>query len=152
MLPEVQTYIERLSDRRAEILKAIEGLDNTALDWTPLPGEANSLAVLAVHSLGAERNWIHGVVGQKKIERDRDAEFRARAQDAATLQAMYAAAALTSEQILDDLKEQDLDAVRTTRQRTVTVRWAILHILEHYSEHLAQMWLTRQLYENRKGT
>ncbi len=152
MIPEIQTYIERLRDRRAEILKAMEGLDEAALDWTPLPGAANSLAVIAVHSLGAERNWIHGVVGQIKIERDRDAEFRARAQEAATLKAMYAAGALTSEQVLGGLTEQDLDAVRQVGPQTHTVRWSILHILEHYSEHLAQMWLTRQLYESRKAT
>ncbi len=151
MLPEVQSYIERLGDRRAEILKAIDGLDEAALDWTPLPGEANSLAVLAVHSLGAERNWLHGIVGQKKIERDREAEFRARAEDLSTLKAMYAAAALTTEQILASLTEQELDSPRWTQQnRPVKVRWAILHVLEHYSEHLAQIWLTRQLYENRK--
>ncbi len=151
MLPEVQSYIERLRDRRAEILKVIEGLDAAALDWTPLPGAANSLVVLAVHSVGAERNWLHGVVGQQEIERDRDAEFRARAPEAAALKAMYAAVALQSEQVLAALTEQELGASRTSRQgRTVGVRWAILHILEHYSEHLGQMQLTRQLYENQR--
>ncbi|MBI4785643.1 MAG: DUF664 domain-containing protein [Chloroflexi bacterium] len=149
MLPEVQLYLERLQDRRAEMLKALDGLDADALDWKPLSADANSVTVLAVHSLGAERRWLHEVVGGTKIQRDRDAEFRTRAADVGALKAMYAAAALESEQILTQLSAEDMDATRKLPKDSCTVRWAILHVLEHYSEHLAQMWLTRQLWENR---
>ena len=149
MLSEIQTYLERLSDRRTAILKTLDGLDADALDWKPLSTDANSLTVLAVHSLGAERRWLHQVVGGKKIQRDRDAEFRARAQDVAALKAMYAAAAVESEHILSQLSAEDMDATRKLPQGSHTVRWAILHVLEHYCEHLAQMYLTRQLWENR---
>ncbi len=151
MIPEVQTYIDRLRDRRAQVLKTIAGLDEGALDWSPLPGQANSLAVLAIHLLGAERNWLHGVVGQRKIERDRDAEFRAGAQDVSSLEPMYEAAAGTSEQILAELTGADLEAPRRVGSNTHSVRWSILHVLEHYNEHLGQMQLTRQLYENRRS-
>jgi len=113
-----------------------------------LPEEANSLYVLAVHSLGAERRWIHGVVGQRKIERDREAEFRARGDDLPALRALYDAVTRDSEEVLARLVASDLDAVRPEPQPH-PVRWCILHIVEHYNEHLGQMRLTRQLWENR---
>jgi uncharacterized damage-inducible protein DinB len=149
MLPEVELYLERLQDRRAEILKALAGLEDEALDWKPLSSDSNSLAVLAIHSLGAERRWLHQIVGGRKIERDREAEFRARAKDVPTLNAMYAAAALQSHQILSQLKAEEMEMLHHGALEPCTTRWAILHVLEHYSEHLAQMWLTRQLWENR---
>ena len=148
MLPEAQAYSDRLRDRRKEILKCVQGLDAAGLEWKPRMPDTNSLAVLAFHSLGAERNWLHAVVGQKAIERNREAEFRVRAKDVISLPAMYAAVAEESEQILAALAPEELNAVRAYRNRDLTVRWCILHVLEHYSEHLGQMWLTRQLYEN----
>lgn len=148
MLPEVLSYVDRLRDRRKEILKCVQDLDAAALQWRPPMPDTNSLAVLAFHSLGAERQWLHAVVGNRTIQRDREAEFRARAQDVASLPVMVAAVAEESERILTALTPAELDARRTHRNRDLSVRWCILHILEHYSEHLGQMWLTRQWYEN----
>ena len=45
--------------------------------------------------------------------------------------------------------EQEMEALRTSERGTYTVRGCLLHVLEHYSEHLGQMWLTRQLCENK---
>ena len=145
MLPEVQLYIDRLRDARAEILKTLDGLNADALNWHPLPDETNSLYALAVHSLGAERRMLHQQVGQQTIERDRAAELCARGEDSAAVGATYAAVTRESEAILARLVAADLDAPREKQ----TVRWCILHAIEHYHEHLGQMRLTRQLWENR---
>ncbi len=150
MLPEVQTYVDRLRDRRTEVLRAVQDLELDGLDWKPPVPDTNSLIVLAVHSLGAERQWLHAVIGNRMIERDRDAEFRAHGQIVTVLADLYATAANESEGILAALTSEELDAMRTYRSHTHSVRWCILHVLEHYSEHLGQMWLTRQLYENRR--
>ena len=149
MLPEIQLYVERLQDRRTEILKTLDGLELAALDWRPAGPETNSLVVLAVHSVGSERRWIHQVIGGKSIERDRAAEFRARSEAINTLTALYTAAANETEQVLANLTAEDMEARRELPTRSCTVRWAILHVLEHYDEHLAHMGLTRQLWENR---
>ncbi len=145
MLPEVQSYIDRLRDARAEVLKTLDGLNADALNWHPLPDETNSLYALATHLLGAERRWLHREIGQQKIERDRPAEFRARGEESAVLLPMYQSVARESEAILARLVEADLDAPREKQ----TVRWCILHAIEQYNEHLGQMRLTRQLWENR---
>lgn len=146
MLPEVQSYIERLREARAEILKTLDGLNVDALNWHPLPDETNSLYALATHLLGAERRWLHQEIGRQKIERDRDAEFRARGEDGAALRPMYEAVARESEAVLARLVESDMGALREKH----SVRWCILHVIEHYNEHLGQMRLTRQLWENRQ--
>jgi uncharacterized damage-inducible protein DinB len=148
MLAEVETYAKLLRERRSDILKLIEGLNADALNWRPLPTEANSLYALTVHSLGAERRWIHQDVGHRQIERDREAEFRAQGEDAAELNKNYAAVALASEEILSELAASNLDEVRS-EPKPHTVRWSVLHTLEHYNEHLGQMRLTRQLWDNR---
>jgi uncharacterized damage-inducible protein DinB len=145
MLSEIKAYIESLNQARAQILQTIEGLNAEALNWPPLPNDTNSLIVLAVHSLGAERRWIHQVVGKRNIERDRAAEFRTRAESAPMLSAQYAAVALESENILAGLTEKDLELGTEGH----TVRWCIMHIVEHYYEHAGQMTLTRQLWEHR---
>ncbi len=148
MLPEIQNYISTLRERRADLLQTLDGLSADALNWRPLPDDANSLYALAFHSLGAERRWIHEVVGQRKIDRDREAEFRARGDDVPALRSLYDAVTRESEEILARLVEADLETVRPEPQPH-TVRWCILHVVEHYNEHLGQMRLTRQLWENR---
>ncbi|MEW5718014.1 MAG: DUF664 domain-containing protein [Chloroflexota bacterium] len=148
MLAEIQNYISTLRERRADLLQTLDGLSADALNWRPLPEEANSLYALAFHSLGAERRWIHEVVGQRKIERDRAAEFRARGDDVAALRVLYDGVTRDSEEILARLVAAELDALRDQPQPH-SVRWCILHVVEHYNEHLGQMRLTRQLWENR---
>lgn len=151
MSPEAQTYLERLREARAEILKTLDGLPADALNWHPLPDETNSVFALATHLLGAERRWLHHEVGQRKIERDRAAEFRARGEDLAPLRAAYDAVARESDEILARLDESEMAAQRGEAPDAHAVRWCILHVIEHYSEHLGQMRLTRQLWENRRA-
>lgn len=149
MLSETQMYRELLRDARARVWKILDGLSADALNWRPLPEESNSLYALAAHCLGAERRWIHEHVGGRKIARDRAAEFRALADNLATLEATYAEAALDSERILAGLTAAEIDQLRGDEPNAHTARWSILHIIEHYNEHLGQMALTRQLWENR---
>jgi len=149
MIPEVQTYVDVLREARAEVIKALDGLTADALNWHPLPDETNSSYALAVHLLGAERRWLHLEVGKRKIERDRDAEFRTRGDEIAPLRATYRAVASESEAILAPLEEAELSALSGNAPDAHSVRWCILHVIEHYNEHLGQMRLTRQLWENR---
>lgn len=148
MLPEVESYVERLNAARSKVLKTLEGLPPEGLNWSPLPADANSVYALATHCLGAERRWLFEVVGKQKIERDRPAEFRARGEEISPLRDAYAGVARESEAILGRLGEPEMADLRGDAEKH-TVRWCILHVVEHYNEHLGQMSLTRQLWENR---
>ena len=65
VLAEAKSYLDRLNEVRANLLKTLEGLDTDALNWTPLPNEANSLIVLAVPLFDlvavSVRRWRRGV-------------------------------------------------------------------------------------------
>jgi len=149
MIPETQTYAEVLRQERARIWNIIEGLSNDALNWHPTPDASNSIYALATHCLGAERRWIHQIVGARTIVRDRDAEFRALAENLATLQTTYAEVAIETERVLNSLTLATLAELKSDGKNQASARWCILHIIEHYNEHIGQMALTRQLWENR---
>jgi len=149
MLPEAQTYADVLRAARARIWALLDGASRDALDWHPTPDASNSIYALAAHCLGAERRWIHQIVGGRAIVRDRDAEFRALAENLATLQTTYAEVAIQTERILNEATLDTLSEAKSDGKNSYAARWCILHIVEHYSEHLGQMALTRQLWENR---
>ena len=149
MLAEVETYLERLNTLRGKVVASVEGVNVAALDWKPPAGDTNSLIVLAVHSLGAEHGWIGEIIGGETKTRVRPREFEAQSDQVAELRERSEATARESERVLSPLGEKDLKrTLEHTTYGTVTVRWAILHVIEHYAEHLGQMALTRQLWES----
>lgn len=148
MLPEIAEYLKSLETRRTRIFETLASAPPEAWNWTPTRDETNSLFVLATHSIGSEHGWIFEVLGRGARTRDRSAEFHARGDALDELRAQYAQVKHETNEILGALTNEDL---MTTRHREshgdVTVRWIILHVIEHGSEHLGQMELTRQLWE-----
>ena len=78
MNPEAQNYMEHLDTLRGRAKAAIEGMDAEELNWAPLNVDTNSPCALASHIAGAETMWVHYFAGGLEINRDREAEFRAR--------------------------------------------------------------------------
>ncbi len=134
MLSELDNYRERIDDLRRQVCELITDLPAEALNWRPIPplsGGTNSLAVLATHIAGAEHFWIAEVIGGRPPTRDRDAEFTAQAGDAAELCRWLEATGAETAEVFSTLSAADLDGVREARGRTVPVRWAILHVVDH---------------------
>ncbi len=155
MYPELQHYLQILDDLRRQVRELIADLPADALNWRPIVGTdehaTNSLAVLTAHVAGAERFWIAEVIGQRPATRDRDAEFRTVAADAAELARRLDAVAAETAEVLSSLSEADLNGVRVARGREVTVRWGILHVIDHTALHLGHMQITYQLWMNGKA-
>ena len=163
LLPELDTYLQRIVDLRGQAVRLIEGLSPEALDWRPLPaievepgadkaeGTTNSLAVLAAHIAGAEHFWIGEIVGGHPPSRDRDAEFEVRGLGAAELVARLEQVAAETAEVFARLQAKDLEGTREARGRTVPVRWCILHIVDHTALHLGHMQLTYQLWKGGRG-
>jgi len=151
MLPMLKDYFDRLQALHADIQRTIEGLPQDALDWSPGP-DMNSLAVLAVHTAGAERYWIGDVAGQDPSGRDRAAEFRTQGMDAAALTARLDAALAHSRAVLEGLTLSDLDALRPSSRdgREYTIAWALAHALGHTAVHVGHMQIIRQLWDQRQ--
>jgi uncharacterized damage-inducible protein DinB len=128
----------------------IADLSAEALNWRPIEASddhaMNSLAVLAAHVAGAEHFWITEVIGGRPATRDRDAEFATVAADAAGLCQRLDAVADETHQVFAELDAATLAGTREARGRTVTVRWGILHIIDHTALHLGHMQITYQLW------
>jgi uncharacterized damage-inducible protein DinB len=146
----LEDYGERLGALYTALLQTIEGLPAAALDWVP-SSDMNSLSVLATHVAGATRYWIGDVAGQDRSDRDREAEFRTRGLETATLKAQLVGALEHSQRVLEGLTLSDLEAPRVSPRdgRQFSVAWCLAHALEHTALHLGHMQLTRQLWDER---
>src|SRR5579872_1352149 len=133
------------SDLHENLRKQVRGLDDGTLNWRPLP-KANSIAVLITHSLGSELEMMRAVRSMP-TQRDRDAEFRAEAGAARLLEAIDAADSEMAELITSATRE-DLTELRPRGDRPPRpgIEWMISNY-GHAREHLAQIELTKQLYD-----
>lgn len=149
MLQELGNLLETI---HKTIERAIDGLPDDALDWSPGP-EMNTLGVLLAHTFGAERFWIGDVAGQEPSGRVRDSEFRMAGVGVAEFMERSRAVVAHSQSVLARLSSESLGEVRTVNQegRQATVAWAILHALEHTALHAGHIEITRQLWEQRQS-
>jgi uncharacterized damage-inducible protein DinB len=154
MASEIKTYLSVLNDLRDQVKKLLDGVPMEALDWRPIKGEGdlatNSLCVMAAHLAGSETFWMKEMIGGQPIKRDRDAEFVTKGKSVAELHSMLDSTGKKTEEVLSSLKPAQLEETRKYRDRTVTVRWSILHVIEHVALHIGHMQLTRQLWMARQ--
>ncbi len=150
MLSELANYLQRIEDLRGQVGDLIADLPAEALNWRPIENvedhATNSLAVLAAHVAGAERFWIAEVVGGRPPTRDRAAEFSTQASDASELLRLLEETGEETRAVLSALNEADLDGTRQVKDRTVPVRWGLLHVVDHTALHLGHMQITYQLW------
>ena len=125
----------------------VRGLDEGTLNWRPLP-KANSVAVLVTHTLGSELEMMRSV-RLVPAQRDRDSEFRAEA-GAERLLEMIDAADREMAELIAAATEADLTELRPRGDRPPRpgMEWMIANY-GHAREHLAQIELTKQLYDSR---
>ena len=150
---ELEQYIKELRKLFDKLCAALEGLSEQQLNWHPPAPDANSIFVIATHTLGNARAWILGICCGQPIERDRPAEFRASGADAGPLVASARALLGEIEAALGAIDPVSLGEPREARQQLrgagtggpVTGREALLHVIEHAATHLGQIELTRDL-------
>ncbi len=132
------------------LLKAVEGVDDSLLHWTPGP-EFNSVAILLRHLAGSERWWIGEAIGGIPSQRVRDKEFlHDRPQRADVLRAIEETRHVTRQVLapltMHDLQEETAPSVtRGTPPRRSTKLWALLHYIEHLGYHRGQALLLLKL-------
>ena len=150
MTEEIKAYVSVLCNLRDQVKKMLAEWPSEALDWRPIEGQGdlatNSAAIITAHLAGSETFWMKEVIGRQPIHRDRDAELRTKGKAASGLGALLDGAAKTTEEVLSSLKPEQLNETRQVRDRTVTVRWSILHVIEHVAIHLGHLQLMRQLW------
>lgn len=155
MTTELENYLHRIENLRGQICDLVAGLPAEALNWRPIESSKdhamNSLAVMATHVAGAEHFWIGEVIGRLPATRNRDAEFVTQVDSTAPLIERLDAVGRQTREIFATLSEADLSGVRTARDKEVTVRWAMLHVVDHTALHLGHMQITYQLWMGGQG-
>ena len=152
--PILTSAREVLRRSRDEMRDAVKGLPADALNWRPVPDDTNSIAVLAVHSLSSTRMWLSIAVGESPPDRDRASEFAVSAGDSAELLSSVGRLTEACLSLVDDSRTVDWSALRDAQgppgsgeDTQVFAAWALLHALEHLREHVGQISLTRQLWD-----
>ena len=140
-------------DSLGEMRRGIEGTTTEARNWRPDATEMNSLAVPAVHAHSSTREWLCIAYGLALPERDRDSEFEAVAGSPDSLLQSIEAIGADCRTLLQrpantEWSEPLPDA---SEPNNVSAAWALLHGVEHRREHLGQMSLTRQIWEQAAG-
>lgn len=141
------TVASLFSEVHEKMREQVRGMDHGTLNWKPLPA-ANSIAVLVVHTLGSEREMIRAV-RSISTERDRPAEFSAEIDEAGLLELLDRADRELHEHA-SVLTGADLTEMRPRGDRPPRpgLEWLISNY-GHAREHLAQIELTKQLYDSR---
>ncbi len=160
MTPELTLYAAQLQTLIDRVCQAVEELGGAQLNWRPPVAEANSVYVIATHTLGNAEAWVLGIACGQPIERDRPAEFRSSGADAAPIVARARDLQRRFDDALRALPDSALDELRDAppylwgagEARQVSAREALIHVIEHASNHLGHIDLTRDLaLANAKG-
>jgi len=141
-----EDYLLNLDNLHNDILKAIEDLPLAALDWSPAT-DVNSINVLVIHTVGAQRYWIGEVIAGDPANRDREAEFKVHGLGAETLAQRLNDSFAYVRSALENLSLDDLAASRKLPDRERSVAWVLGHVLKHTATHLGHIQLMRQVWE-----
>ena len=151
MNDELKSYLSMIDDLRSQVITLLEGLPAEALNWRPIESEqdhvTNTLAVMTAHIAGAEHYWAAEVVAEDPATRIREEEFEVKASDSAELIELLNKTGRETRQMIENLSAEALESSRRAGDRTVAVRWALLHIIDHTALHLGHMQLTLQLWQ-----
>lgn len=134
-------------DAHRQMREALTGLDTLALNWTPAT-ETNSIGTIITHALGSEAEMLSNLL-QIPTNRDRDAEFAAQTHDLTSLLHLLDAADDDWRQLAPRLQEEHLRTSIPRPNKPVPqsgLFWLVRNY-GHIREHLAQVQLTRQLYQ-----
>ena len=152
MSPAPQRELAEMRDRLVRevdrVIGATDGLSAAKLAWTPVAKEANSLLVLAAHTVGAAERHILVNIAGRKSGGTRDEEFAA-TMDIAGVRARWDTVKRGIVDVLDDLPPGRLDDDLVGPVSTRSVHSMIVHAIAHASEHAGQAELTRDLVEQR---
>jgi uncharacterized damage-inducible protein DinB len=152
MIPEIREYHDSIATRLSQICDALDGLSADQLNWRPLPG-GNSAWVLATHTLGNARAWVLGIACGQPVGRDRPAEFASSGSDAAALRGESERFLSAMAAALDGLTPADLERRLVpakelwgeNQPHEISVRYALLQVIEHASLHMGHLHVTRDL-------
>jgi hypothetical protein len=144
---DIRDIIALHSAAHRQLREEVDGLDSAALNWRPGP-QTNSIGTIIVHALGAEAEMLRNLL-EIPTNRDREAEFAVQVHERDALLQLIDGAEADWEQLAPRLRDSDLRALRPRPNKPIPqsgLFW-LMRNYGHIREHLAQVQLTKQLYE-----
>ena len=138
--------IRLLQDFPAQIAACLEALSDEQIWWRPNDA-ANSAANLVLHLAGSNRYYFEEIIGGRRIERDRDAEFAARGgRSKAEIRGIWDASVREMTAVLQGLEPSQLMQTTERTGKTTTFAQVLLHVSHHNATHVGQLlWITKML-------
>jgi hypothetical protein len=150
--PTIAAALDLFEPPLAGLRGSIEGLSAEGLAWRPPAQDSNPITVLATHAMHSARWWLSIARGAELPFRDRPSEFVAEVGSAGELLSQVDALAADCRALLDPAAPFDPEAMHEVPDNEpVSSAWALLHAIEHLSEHSAVAQLTRQLWDARSA-
>ena len=140
---------DRLVREVERVLGATEGLTAEQLAWTPIATGANSLLVLAAHTVGASERHILVNIARRQPGGTRDEEFAAKG-DIDGVRVRWKTVRRGIVDVLDNLRPGQLDEDLVGEVSTRSVHSMIVHAIAHAAEHAGQAELTRDIATERR--
>ncbi len=134
------------------IARAMEGLNEDEINWSPEVDGANSLATMAMHVYAnIEENILGTLLGQD-VQRDRDAEFGQGRVAVSSVIARGDDVLRRIREALSTLSPSDLERqCEHPRRGILSGREVLLVAGRHAAEHVGHAELTRALILARRG-
>lgn len=149
--PEIASFWGFIVDSVGGILACLDGLAEEDLNWRPLEN-ANSLYVLATHTMGNVTDNLLRILGGQDFHRQREAEFAARGTSPEPLKRQWLELQERIAIALARLTTDDLDRkYEHPRRGQLTGREMLIVVARHAAEHMGQAELTRDLLLAARG-
>jgi Protein of unknown function (DUF664) len=150
--PEKELLLAFLDQERQVVLWKLDGLTNDQLRQRPLPPSSLYLLGLLKHLAGVEQYYLCAMFGRPSepfsLAAADDLELD-EGDTAESVLAYYTRACAASDRAIIEL---DLDSTATTwLGDTVTLRWAILHVVEETARHAGHADLIREHIDGATG-
>lgn len=142
---ETMIFWRYISSSIDQILATLDGLTAEEINWSPI-GDANSLYVLATHTMGNATENLLKVLCEQPVDRQRDAEFTARGDSADALRTHWQTLRAQLQAQLEQIDDASLNAPRYhARRGAISGREVLIVVARHSAEHMGQAFLTRDL-------
>jgi hypothetical protein len=148
---EIESFWKFIKSSVDRILLCLDGLDETDLNWRPLRN-ANSLYVLANHTIANIEANILGVLCHQDIQRQRENEFKAHGISVEHIIKRWDEVQNNISSHLTKLSSKDLDKeYQHHRRGMITGRDLLIIVARHAAEHVGHAELTRDLLFSARG-
>ena len=145
---EIALFWRFIVESEDKLVESLHGFEEDDLNWSPL-GNANSLYVLATHTMGNIEQNVLGGICDEPFQRDRDAEFLAKGASWETIQGRWRELRCRISECIKDVPQNRLERKKESSLGILTGRETLMVVARHAAEHLGHAEITHDLLKQK---